>query len=744
MRRISADAIDMTREDPVDAATLEGATKIVNAVRTGGDAALRRYAIEFGDLTETAPIVLDREALTAALDEIPSDDRALLERTAQRIRRFATAQRRTLGDLTTGVAGGRAGHEWVPVDTAGCYAPGGRYPLPSSVLMTAVTARAAGVAKVWVASPRPTAMTKAAAAVAGADALLTVGGAQAIAALAYGTESVPRCDAVVGPGNRWVTAAKQLVAGRVAIDMLAGPSELVVVADEHADPEIVAADLLAQAEHDPDALPVLITTSVEFADRVDAQLASQLADLPTATVARAALGNGFTLVVADLAEAVDTVDVLAPEHLELHIRGDLPRAPRHFGALFVGRGAAEVLGDYGAGPNHVLPTSGSARFVGGLSVLTFSRLRTWLRIDHLDAARPMVDDAIALARHEGLEAHARAAELRRSSEVRKPDCYPIDLADVYEAEARIRPFLPVTPLRRYVPLDDAIGRGITVFVKHENHQPTNAFKARNGLSLLTALSTDERARGVVAATRGNHGQGIAWAGSLLDTRVTICVPIANNVEKNTAMKAYGATLIEQGGDYDEAVEVMAQLAAQHGLTVAHSTNDPRIIAGAATMTLEMLEQEPTLDAIVLAIGGGSQAVGALVVAKALAPDVEIYGVQAARAAATHDSWHARERIVADSADTFADGLATRQPYEMTFPALQDGLTDFVTVSESEIAHAVRLLLSTTHNIAEGAGAAGLAGLIKLGDRLANKSVAVVISGGNIDSETLKRVLDGAI
>ncbi|HUT78662.1 MAG TPA: histidinol dehydrogenase, partial [Polyangia bacterium] len=304
-----------------------------------------------------------------------------------------------------------------PVERAGCYAPGGRFPLPSSVLMTAVTARAAGVREVWVASPRPAPATLAAAAVAGVDGLLRVGGAQAVAALAFGAGPAPSCDVIVGPGNRFVTAAKQLVAGRVGIDLLAGPSELVVLADGTADPAVVAADLLAQAEHDPDAAPVLISTSGPLIDAVEREIASQLESLPTRdTAERAVRGNGFAVLAADLDEGITLCDRIAPEHLEVLCAKASSVAARavHFGGLFIGAGAAEVLGDYGAGPNHTLPTGGTARFTGGLSVHHFLRVRTWLRVDDPAAARGLVDDAVALARIEGLEAHARSAARRGS------------------------------------------------------------------------------------------------------------------------------------------------------------------------------------------------------------------------------------------------------------------------------------------------------------------------------------------
>ena len=231
----------------------------------------------------------------------------------------------------------------------------------------------------------------------------------------HGAGPVAPRDVIVGPGNRYVVAAKRLVAGTVAIDMLAGPSELVVFADSSADPASVAADLLAQAEHDPEAVPVLVTIDPTLLGRVERELACRLADLPTADIARAALARGGgAVVVSSVTEGVAACDAIAPEHLQLELRDADAVAPRlaHYGALFVGAGSAEVLGDYGAGPNHVLPTGGTARFSGGLSVYTFLRVRTWLRITDCVAGQQLVEDAAWFARVEGLEAHARAAERR--------------------------------------------------------------------------------------------------------------------------------------------------------------------------------------------------------------------------------------------------------------------------------------------------------------------------------------------
>jgi phosphoribosyl-ATP pyrophosphohydrolase/phosphoribosyl-AMP cyclohydrolase/histidinol dehydrogenase len=403
-----------SRVDPVDAHALDEAAVIVSDVRERGLDALREHALRFGDLRSGDALVHGPQALQAALESLPDEPRQLLQRTAERIRRFAEAQLRCITPLAFDVPGGQAGHRVEPVQIAGCYAPGGRFPLPSSVLMTAVTARAAGVEQVWVASPRPTSVVLAAARVAGADALLAAGGAQAIAALAYGAGEVPACDVVVGPGNRWVTAAKQLVAGRVRIDLLAGPSELVVLADASSDPRLIAADLLAQAEHDPEALPILVSLDSVLVNDVERELERQLRDLPTAATARAALAHGGAFIVSDLDTAVEICNRLAPEHLEVLVREPeaLATRLRHCGALFLGPGAAEVLGDYGIGPNHVLPTGGTARSTAGLSVLTFLRLRTWLRVDEVREAREIARDAAAMARLEGLEAHARAAERR--------------------------------------------------------------------------------------------------------------------------------------------------------------------------------------------------------------------------------------------------------------------------------------------------------------------------------------------
>lgn len=415
LTRVSARDIARLLRPPVDAATLAVAAEIVDGVRTEGEQAVRQYAEQFGERGPGEPLLFGPDEMRSALGRIDAEDRAALERAANRIESFARAQRDSILELSIPVPGGRAGHTVEPVRSAGCYAPGGRYPLPSSVLMTAVTARAAGCERVVVASPGAHDVMLAAAAIAGADTFLAVGGAHAIGALAHGFDGFEPVDVIAGPGNRFVTAAKQIVSGMVGIDMLAGPSELLVLADESADPVLIAADLLAQAEHDTDAVPMLVTTSERIAAEVEPELSRQLGTLSTAATAARALENGFVCVVETLEDAIAVTDRLAPEHLEIMTRDAQGTAGRirNAGACFVGAGTAEVVGDYGAGPNHTLPTGGTARFQAGLSVMHFLRLRTYLRIDDPGNAAGLLADTERLAGVEGLAGHAASARARR-------------------------------------------------------------------------------------------------------------------------------------------------------------------------------------------------------------------------------------------------------------------------------------------------------------------------------------------
>jgi histidinol dehydrogenase len=283
-----------------------------------------------------------------------------------------------------------------------------------------VTARAAGCHTVVLASPKPAPITLAAAYLAGVDYFLCVGGAQAIAAMAYGIageDSIPRCDVVCGPGNKWVTAAKSIVNGHCGIDMLAGPSEVLVICDDTANPEVISADLIAQAEHDVVARAILLCTSGDIIDQVDRQVALQIDALPepNRSTALEALKQSFAVQCDSIEQCIALSDCIAPEHLEIQTRDAMTigKACSNYGGLFVGEHAAEVLGDYGAGPNHTLPTGGTGRYTGGLSVFNFLAIRTWMRVDDKEASQPMVNDSIVMARLEGLEGHARAAETRK-------------------------------------------------------------------------------------------------------------------------------------------------------------------------------------------------------------------------------------------------------------------------------------------------------------------------------------------
>lgn len=416
------EAVRAVRRAALDSEALDVARSILADVERRGEPALREHARRLDGLAPGDDLLLDRAALSRAADELDPEVRDLLQRVAGRIRTFSEAQLATASELETPVAGGRGGHRLVPVESVGCYAPGGRFPLPSSVLMTAIPARVAGVGSVWVASPHPTPVVKAAALIAGADGLLAAGGAQAMAALAFGVGGVPRCEKIVGPGNRFVTAAKRLLYGRVGLDTIAGPSELLVVASPDADPARVAADLLAQAEHDPDAVPLLCAFNEATVEAVREEAGRQLATLPTAPIARQAVAAGGALLAASPDDAAAISDAVAPEHLHLH--GDLAEslAPsvHRYGSLFLGSATPEAAGDYGAGPNHTLPTSGAAAFDSGLSVFSFLRRPTWLSLSpEDDGCEGLLRDTAALARLEGLEAHARSAELRLTAAARE-------------------------------------------------------------------------------------------------------------------------------------------------------------------------------------------------------------------------------------------------------------------------------------------------------------------------------------
>ncbi|WP_046865749.1 histidinol dehydrogenase [Microvirga massiliensis] len=425
-QRLDARSADFSRAfDRLLAAKREVSEDIDHAVRTiiddvvaRGDAALIDYTARFDGL-ELSPgrLAVSAQEVDVALADC---DRAALDALSlakERIETFHTAQRPS-DWISTDSAGVTLGWRWTSLESVGLYVPGGTASYPSSVLMNAVPAKVAGVERVVMVVPTPRGeinpLVLAAARLAGVDEIYRVGGAQAVAALAYGTETIAPVAKIVGPGNAYVAAAKRRVFGQVGIDMIAGPSEVLVLADGDANPDWVAADLLAQAEHDTAAQSILVTSSAALADAVDGAVARQLETLPRAAIARASwMEFGAIILVERLEDAVPLVDRIAPEHLEIETADaeTLAARIRNAGAIFLGSHTPEAIGDYIGGPNHVLPTARSARFSSGLGVLDFMKRTSILKCDP-EALRALGPAAIALGRSEGLEGHARSVEIR--------------------------------------------------------------------------------------------------------------------------------------------------------------------------------------------------------------------------------------------------------------------------------------------------------------------------------------------
>jgi histidinol dehydrogenase len=420
IRDLDADALRALLERaPSDAnGSLASATAAILAdVSVRGDEALRAMAVRF-DRVRLDALEVPRATWDEALASLDTSVRLAFERAAENIRRFHAAQ--MPGDVVVEIEDGvRVTRTWTPLERVGVYAPGGRAAYPSSVLMGVIPAKAAGVKDVVVCSPPgpdgvPSREVLAACAIGGADRLFALGGAGAIAALTYGTASVPAVDAIVGPGNRWVTEAKRQVAGRILIDSPAGPSEVLVLADETADPSLIACEVLAQAEHDPEAACVVVTTSATIASEAEREIARQLEDAPRADVCRQALAACGAILVADsLDEALSFANRYATEHLSIMTASASAdaRKVRTAGTTFVGPSASVAVGDYMTGANHVLPTRGRARSFSGLSTLNYLRSFTIQEITPA-GARAMADDVETLALAEGLPAHAAAARAR--------------------------------------------------------------------------------------------------------------------------------------------------------------------------------------------------------------------------------------------------------------------------------------------------------------------------------------------
>lgn len=393
--------------------------EVLHRVKTEGDKALLEYTAKFDrlDLKTGAELEISQERLQQALTNIPKEQRDALELATKRVRLYHERQKSESWSYTE-EDGTMLGQQVTCLDRVGLYVPGGKAAYPSSVIMNAVPAKVAGVPELIMVVPTPDGevneMVLAAAAICGVDRVFCVGGAQAVAALAYGTETIPPVDKVVGPGNIYVATAKRMVFGTVGIDMIAGPSEILVVCDGETDPDWIAVDLFSQAEHDEDAQSILVTPDADFADKVVASMNRLLPTMPRQKIIRTALeARGAVIVVDDMAQAVEMINYIAPEHLELSVENPEAFLPqiRHAGAIFMGRYTAEALGDYCAGPNHVLPTSRTARFSSPLGVYDFQK-RSSLIMCSADGANVLGEVAGILADGEGLQAHAASARYR--------------------------------------------------------------------------------------------------------------------------------------------------------------------------------------------------------------------------------------------------------------------------------------------------------------------------------------------
>ena len=405
-----------------DKAVNDRVEEIINAVREHGDAAVVEYTARFDglDVADMASLTLDRPRLEQALERITPEQRKALEVAAERVRVYHEHQRQESWRYTE-ADGTVLGQKVTPLDRVGLYVPGGKASYPSSVLMNAIPAKVAGVGEVAMVVPTPRGeineLVLAAACLAGVDRVFTIGGAQAVAALAYGTETIAPVDKIVGPGNIYVATAKRAVFGKVGIDMIAGPSEILVVCDGQTDPDWIAMDLFSQAEHDEDAQSILLSPDADFLDAVEASLNKLLGTLERSDMVRISLESRGALIKVDsLEQACELSNRIAPEHLELSVADPEALLPqiRHAGAIFMGRHTPEALGDYCAGPNHVLPTSGTARFSSPLGVYDFQK-RSSVIYCSPEGASELGKVASVLARGESLTAHARSAEYRIKS-----------------------------------------------------------------------------------------------------------------------------------------------------------------------------------------------------------------------------------------------------------------------------------------------------------------------------------------
>ncbi len=406
------DELDKNFFSKIEFESISSVNDIINAVRKDGDNAVRKYAKKFGD-GDLSAFKLTEDEIKEAIKQVDEKTIETIKFAVKNVKEFAKAQLSSLKELEVEVNGNILGHKIIPIESVGCYIPGGNYPLPSSAIMTVVPAKVAGVKRVVAMSPKIQPVTVAAAYYAGADEIYRIGGVQAIAAMAYGTESIQKVNKIVGPGNKFVTSAKKQVYGECGIDFLAGPSEVLIIADETAKPEFVAADILAQCEHDKDARAFLICFSKEFAQKVDEKAKEYLKNLQTREIAEQSYNKSFAVVVRYLDEAVALSNKKAPEHLELCLENaeNLINKFNNYGSLFIGNYSAEVFGDYVSGTNHTLPTNQVAKYSGGLSVFDYIKIQTY-QIIREKSIKETAINASYLAEKEGLFAHKLAADVR--------------------------------------------------------------------------------------------------------------------------------------------------------------------------------------------------------------------------------------------------------------------------------------------------------------------------------------------
>ena len=386
--------------------------KVIQDVRNKGDNAVRSYTKKFDNI-DLDKFIVTKEEIKNAYRSVDKETIKALKFAKKNIELFAKRQMEQFKDLEVKNKGVVLGQKVIPIEKVGAYVPGGNYALPSTALMCIVPAKVAGVKDVIVCSPKIKSETIVAADIAGADKIFRIGGIQAIAAMAYGTKQIPKVDKIVGPGNVYVTSAKKEVYGDVGIDFLAGPSEIMVIADEFADPEIVAADLLAQLEHDINARAFLVTNSSAIISKTKEEINKQLKNLDTKGIIKKSLKNLKIISIKNTDESIKIANEIAPEHLELQIRNPerLMKKLRNYGSLFIGPYSAEAFGDYCSGTNHVLPTRGGARFTSGLSVKDFIKLQTYQKIS-AKGAKKLAPAALKLSKVEGLSAHNKSVQIR--------------------------------------------------------------------------------------------------------------------------------------------------------------------------------------------------------------------------------------------------------------------------------------------------------------------------------------------